>query len=147
MLDLVSGLFGLLVVLYAMTSANDGDIGATSLPLKFVRVQLEGSHTAPIGLEIMVGGETHRSWPDCNDAGAVTWGSCESGLTEALVESNDPIDSIRFMLLKPPEAGGKVDFSDVKVWVTTPEKGRLCTLVFATAYRGDFKDSYICKDG
>lgn len=145
-LDLVCGLFGLIVVLYAITERDDGDIGVSALPLKFIRIQLEGTITAPVGLEIGVASDVFRSWPDCADVGVVTWGSCEAGVVEALIESADPIDSIRFLLLAPPTSGGAMVYSDVDVWISTPEDRRFCTLSFANAYRGNFEDAS-CESG
>ena len=145
-LDLVCGLFGLLVVLYATTARVDGSPGVAALPLKFVRIQLEGTHTAPVGLEITVGGQSFQSWPACADAGPVTWASCEAGVVEALVESTDPIDSVRFLLLEPPTASGALYLGNVNVWATTPEAGRLCNLQFASAYRGDLAEVSQCVE-
>ena len=145
-LDLVCGLFGLLVVLYAITERVDGSPGVEALPLKLVRIHLEGIHAAPVGIEIGIGGRVERSWPACTDAGAVTWIDCEPGAVNALIVSKDPIESVRFLLLGPPTAKGELDFADVKVWVTTPDIRRICTLNFTAAYRGDLEDISQCLE-
>lgn len=145
-LDLVCGLFGLLVVLFATTERVNGRPGVSALPLKFVRVQLDTNYSAQVGLEIKLAGEEpYRSWPNCADAGPVTWASCRSGIVEALIESSAPIESIRFLLLEPPSSGSEMRFVDVDLWVTTPDDGRMCRLGIATTYRGDLAEASQCR--
>lgn len=143
-LDLVCGLFGLLVVLYATTDRVDGSSGVLQLPLHFVRIQLADAFDTEMGMEIVVGGEIIRSWPGCIDAGPVTFAKCEDGIVEALIESEAGIDALRFLALTPPTQGGALSFGPMQVWVTMPEESRMCEIDFTTSFRGDFASTLQC---
>lgn len=135
-LDLVCGLFGLLVVLYATTERFDGAPGVLSEDLKFVRIQLDGTVDSRMGLEIHVGGETIRSWPDCINAGPITWGKCEDGVIEAMVESDAPIEALGFLALSHPLKNGLPTFDSLQVWVSAPNASQMCQIGFLEQYRG-----------
>ena len=130
-LDLICGFFGLLVVLYAITERVDGRPGIANATPRLVRFEIRGGHSIEAGLEIVVGGRSHRSWPDCTSHSDVTWGSCTGGIVEAMVESTKPIEAVRFMLLEMPHG------DEVEVWVTGPGIDKVCTLDIAEGYRGD----------
>lgn len=134
-LDLVCGLFGLLVVLYATTERVNGARGVLSEDLKFVSIELEDTTDARMGLEIQVGGEVFRSWPDCINAGPITWGKCDNGVIEAMIESGDAIEALNILALSHPQKDGAPTFDMIKVWVSTPELAQMCDLEFADQYR------------
>ncbi len=124
------------MVLYAITERVDGSPGVASLSLNLVRVQLDGNYVAPMGLAITVGGVTYASWPGCADAGPITWAACDGNVVEALVQSEDPVDVLEFLLLEPPIKSGAIAFDDIDVWVTTAATGMSCPVRLAEGYRG-----------
>ena len=142
MLDLICGLFALLVVLFAITQRVDGRPGTAQEAPRLVSIQVEDSR-APAALEIVVAGRIHRSWPHCANHGSVRWGNCGAGIVEAVVEGGDSIEDVRFMLLGLPSDATDLD-NDIQVWVTTPDAAKLCTLALASGYRGHWK-SESCK--
>ena len=142
MLDLICGLFALLVVLFAITPRVDGRPGAAQEARKLVRIQAEDGIRAPVALEIVVAGHIHQSWPDCASHGSVIWGSCGAGIVEAVVEGGDSVEDVRFMLLELPSDAK--DPEKIQVWVTTPDVAKLCTLALTSGYRGHWK-SESCK--
>lgn len=145
-LDLVCGLFGLIVVLYAITERVDKMPGVQTAPINLVKLEIEHTHTASLGLEIGVEGNIHRSWPDCIDDIAATWVSCISGQVYVLIESESPIESIRFMLMELPKRNGVAVFDDVDVSLTTLQGRMICTLSLFTGYRGDSRWGSQCRE-
>lgn len=128
-LDVVCGLFGMLVTLYALTSPADGARGVADVTPQFVQLQIGGHDPVRAGLEIVVGGKAFRSWPDCIGAGVVRWTRCDTSLLEAMVWSAEPIERMHLVLLDI----ASVD--EVQAWIKAPGLSATCTLALEQGYR------------
>lgn len=133
-LDLVCGLFGLLVVLYAITDRVNGQAGVTSADLNFVRVEIEDQENINVGIELTVGGQPFKSWPDCEDVGPVRWGSCQPGIVEALIESDLKLEVVGITLLSHG-SDHMVGNKDKKAVLLTKDMTVLCVLRFRQGFR------------
>ncbi|MCY4440734.1 MAG: hypothetical protein OXE53_11075 [Deltaproteobacteria bacterium] len=133
-LDLICGLFGLLVVLFAITERVDGLPGVPSHSLKFVKVETEGNDLVDLGLELTVNGNSYHNWPDCTDVGPVRWGSCKPGLVEAVIEGDKPATALRVLAISRWDGRPLVSGS-VKVLVSTPDADTPCELTHDNFYR------------
>ena len=138
-LDLVCGLFAMLVVLYGMSSPRDGTGGNAEAMPRLVRLEIVNGRALDAGLEVTIGSDVFRSWPACTSAGTVRWTRCAGGLVEGFVKSTSPIDNVAFMLreLAPEDA--------MKVRVETPDKRAVCSLELEHGYRANIADP-TCTD-
>jgi len=133
-LDLVCGLFGLIVLLFAISERNDGSPGVASKPLKFVRVEAENHAQIVLGLELKINGNDYHSWPDCSDVGPIRWGSCEPGLLEALIEGEGDANDFRVLAIRR-EDGRPLPVEPIKVLLSTEKYHAICTLKHDNFYR------------
>jgi len=134
MLDLICGLFGLLVVLYAITARVDGSPGVVSTKLNFVSAEVENLEPITIGLELIVGNQVLRSWPNCGDVGPVNWGPCTHGRTEGLVRSDNTLYRVGIALFNR-RGEDMIGPGPMTVMVTTRKHTFKCTLTLRNGFR------------
>lgn len=133
-MDLVCGLFGLLVVLFASTSAKDGEIGVADAPMRFIRAQAAAGEPLLIGLRLKLDGVFFQNWPNCVDSESVRWPSCNIGRSEVMTKSESVPQEIALVILRRGDAvplGG----GDYRIRVSTPDRDVECVLRATDFYR------------
>lgn len=138
-LDVVCGVFGLLVVLYALTSPFDGARAIADVMLKTVHAEI-GEHAARPALALVVDGREYRSWPQCADAGVVRFSECGASAVSAVVQSTGPIEAVRVLVLDLPSE------DVIKARIVADGVARVCTLDLAHGYRARIEGSECLPD-
>lgn len=133
-MDLVCGLFGLLVTLYAITSLDDLDPGVRTADISFVKAEVAGDAPITVGVEMRYGGKTARSWPDCTATEDVVWSVCDPGQTSAQLESDDPLDGVGLFLRERPDRT-MIGGDPIMVRVSMKDGVFLCSLAIDRGYR------------
>lgn len=133
-LDLVSGLVGLLVLLYVLSNRNDGLPGTVSQPLQYLEVQAEHDAPYPLGLSFVVDGTRYTSWPECTDAGPVRWVSCQPGRIAALVEDSK-VEGEYWILVLSGYPNFEAPDHTINVMVTAPTFTKKVGLTRSKYYR------------
>lgn len=89
-LDLFSGLFGLIVLLYSLAPLEDGYPEPYEQTIYFISVEVANRVGHKIGLSFKSNGVRYESWPKCSDDGPVRWITCKPGLLEVAIEGEKP---------------------------------------------------------
>lgn len=138
-MDLVCGLFGLLVVLFATSDRRNGQIGIVDAPLRFLRAQAQGGEPVVIGLQFKLDKEVFQSWPDCADRQSVRWATCEPGRTEGITNSEKQPSDIAIAVLRRSD-GRPLNPTDYKIRVSTPDRDYDCEIKPDGFYRTTIKE-------
>ncbi|MDB2408126.1 hypothetical protein N9W17_06410 [Jannaschia sp.] len=136
MLDLICGLFGLIVVLYAITERYDNRPGVVRANLGIFKAELEAGNTIDLNLEVRTGTDVYHSWPLCKDYDLVRWTTCKAGLIEGVSEHENEITGLG-VSLRATSSGSLIGSGDVVVHLMTKEHSYSCTLSLATGFRGN----------
>lgn len=134
MLDLICGLFGLIVVLYAITERYDLRPGVVRANLGIFKAELEAGKNINLNLEVRIGPDVYQSWPLCTDYDVVRWTTCKPGLLEGVSEHEEEITGIG-VALNTTSSGIFIGAEDIIVHLMTKSHSYSCTLSLASGFR------------
>lgn len=136
-LDLISGLFGLIVLLYALAPIKDGYPEPFEQTIYFISVEVANRDSYEIGLSFESNSIRYQSWPKCNDDGPVRWVTCKPGLLEVAIEGEKPERELWVSIVKPILTPNTVLNPDsISVRLTTRDGEKTEELKFINFYRG-----------
>jgi len=127
-LDLVCGLFGLLVVLFSITEQEDGGPPIESKPINFLNVESKFGYQLDLIVSFELDGETHSNQFGCDEGGVVIW-KCDQREIKALIDSDSVPQKIK--VAAKMNAG-----EDVEVKLTTRKFSGPISLCRKNFYRG-----------
>jgi len=134
MLDLICGLFGLIVVLYAITERYDRRPGVVRANLGIFKAELEAGNNINLNLEVRIGADVYQSWPLCTDYELLRWTTCKPGLLEGVSEHEEEITGLG-VALDTTSRGTLIGSGDVTVHLMTKTHSYSCTLSLASGFR------------
>lgn len=140
MLDLICGLFGLIVVLYAITERYDLRPGVVRANLGIFKAELEAGKNINLNLEVRIGPDVYQSWPLCTDYDVVRWTTCKPGLLEGVSEHEEEITGLG-VALNTTSSGTLIGLGDIKVHLMTKTHSYSCTLSLASGFRANINFS------